>query len=121
MARNATPDQLCRIAFNTISTLQQPEHEIEVMADWEIFENSQVIDKGGFDETVALDLSQESLSSFVARSCVDIAGRYGQSKLEVVFPSQDAGLQQEADQRRIADRIRTFSGGRVTVLQFTWE
>ena len=120
MAKNATPDQLCKITFSTISTLQQPEHEIEVMADWEIREGVQVIAKGGFDETEVLDMSRESLSDFIARSCVGIADRHRQSRLEIVFPSQDQGLRREADQRRIASRIRRLASNRVEV-RFVWE
>lgn len=117
MSSNAH-NQLCRVTFTTISVGQQPEHEIEVMADWEILEGLQVIDKDGFDDVKVLDLSQESLSDFIARSCVSIADEYRQCRLEIAFSGQDLGFQQEVDPSRIEARISEVSGDRVVVVRF---
>ena len=109
---------MLEIRFQTISVAQQPEQQIEVMADWKVFEGLQAIDEGGLDDVEVLDLSKDPLSDFLARTCVRVAREHGQSVVEVVFASQDPGLRREADRHRIREQIRRLSENTLRVRRF---
>lgn len=106
---------MLEIRFGTVAFGRIP-GQVEVTTEWRIWDDSAVAHQGALSFR-SLDTSAESLSDFIARTCVNLAGERRQSQVEIVLPRDDEALSLGADQ----DGIRAQVGDAVAELRFREE